>query len=108
MGTTSDCPGDSSRLYAQIAPQALAVADRVLLVGSQASASLHAKREAGDKLFAFTQPDLRGILAHTPQGRRSSTCLRGPSYVRVGFTTLRIMPTNSSVPLRLRTKDAAQ
>jgi aminoacyl-tRNA hydrolase len=53
VGTISDCPGDSSRRYAQIARHAMEVADCVLFVGNQASAALRAKRDAADMLFAF-------------------------------------------------------
>jgi UDP-N-acetylmuramoyl-tripeptide--D-alanyl-D-alanine ligase len=63
MGTISDSPGDYSRRYAQIARQALAVADCVLCVGNQASACLRAKREEKDMLFAFSLRDAATFLS---------------------------------------------
>jgi aminoacyl-tRNA hydrolase len=53
MGTVSDYPGDSSRRYAQIARQALAVADCAIFVGPWAAAGLRAKRDPNDSIRAF-------------------------------------------------------
>ena len=53
VGTISDCPGDWSRRYAQMARTALSIADCVVFVGPSASAALRAKRDDTDALHAF-------------------------------------------------------
>lgn len=57
FGTISDYQGDSTRRYVEIAQLALASADCVIFVGPRASASLRAKRDPTDQLWAF--PSLR-------------------------------------------------
>lgn len=74
MGTLSDYTGDSSKRYSEVAKKALASANCVLFVGPRSSASLRAKRNANDQLFAF------------PSARDASTFLS--SYLRTGDLVL--------------------
>ena len=74
IGTISDYTGDSSKRYAEVAGKALDSADCVLFVGPRSSASLRAKRNAHDQLFAF------------PSARDASTFLS--SYLRSGDLVL--------------------
>ena len=61
VGTLSDYTGDSSKRYSEVARKALDSADCVLFVGPRSSASLRAKRNDQDQLFAF--PSLRDASA---------------------------------------------
>lgn len=74
MGSISDYQGDSTRRYVEIGQLALTVAHCVVFVGPRASASLRAKRDANDPLFAF------------PSLRNASTFLQG--YLRPGDLVL--------------------
>lgn len=74
MGTISDCTGNSSKRYAEVAREAMDSADCVLFVGPCSTASLRAKRNAHDQLFAF------------PSARDASAFLS--SYLRSGDLVL--------------------
>ncbi len=54
FGTLSDYAGNGSRTYRKVARQALAVADRVIFVGTQASHVEALRQDAGNRLRTYT------------------------------------------------------
>ena len=69
IGTISDYPGSSSRVYRRVAEDALSVADEVLFVGPNARKALRARRDSdGPPLHAFgALPDAAEHLQSTLQ-----------------------------------------
>lgn len=73
VGTLSDYTGDSSKRYSEVARKALDSADCVLFVGPRSSASLRAKRNDQDQLFAFPAPRCVSVsVLVSPAGRPRS------------------------------------